>query len=157
MSQWPCGLSLRSGNLWCSSKTAPKRSKKWYESLISSLVAGFSCPENLPSGLVEVGKPFRAPVGFQIFQEFKILQVPEFFYVFLSLRPRGIWGYPMHQGESLGVLWHFLGGQLGHNPSPRPINKVFLKIFASNQSGSPATNKLLMGKLLSECLFNFQA
>ena len=55
--------------------------------------------------------------------------------------------------KSLCVNEHDLGGQLDPNPGPWGVIKVFLKIFAFNQARSPATNKLPMGKWLSETLF----
>ena len=63
----------------------------------------FSCPGSLPSGLVQVHKPYRAGEENHFFQKLKILQVPDFFYVFLSLDLGGSLRYGIHQRESLGV------------------------------------------------------
>ena len=70
---------------------------------MSTLVAEFPSLDSIPSGLVEVSKPCRVREEFQFFEKLKILQVPEFFYVFLSFDPEVTLGYGMDQRESLGV------------------------------------------------------
>ena len=78
--------------------------KKWSKNgFISTKVAGFPCPDCFPSGLVELSKPYRELGEFQFFQKLKILQVPEFFYVFLSFDLGGQLEYGKHQRESSGV------------------------------------------------------
>ena len=102
-SDCPFGVSFRSGWVYLSRKTAPKWVQRWFVSFITDLAAVFSCPDSFPSSLVQVLKPYRAAEENHFFQKLKILQVPDFFYVFLSLDLGGSLRYGIHQRESLGV------------------------------------------------------
>ena len=56
-----------------------------FKTLIFAPGAGFSFSDSIPSGLVEVSKPYRAREEFQFFQDWKILQSPSIFLFFYLL------------------------------------------------------------------------
>ena len=60
-------------------------------------------PRQLPKWFGKGEQALQGLGRILFFQKLKILQVPEFFYVFLSFDPEVTLGYGMDQRESLGV------------------------------------------------------